>query len=181
MPTAQTRDALSRSYPLAHPLTLPWDGALRAAGARASKAAALLVGRDAGGLTAGAAWWPTLWGSAFRDGKAFDYRAAVGDPLGSSIVVACLNAIAQAVPEPPPRVYRIASDGEDEALPRHPLQSLLRRPNPYMSWELLMGLRRLRYASGGQRLPLEGPQRGGQGGGAVAPAPRPGGAGVARR
>lgn len=117
--------------PLTRPIALPWDGALR-------KAASLVMGRQRGGMAGGLTWGTPLWGS-WRTSKAFDYRAAVGDPLGNSIVVACLQALAQAAPEPRPRVYQIEEDGDDKPLPKHALQSLLRRPNPFMSWELLMG------------------------------------------
>jgi HK97 family phage portal protein len=118
-------------HPLARPLALPWDNALR-------KAAALVVGRQRGGMTGGLTWGAPLWG-AWRNTHNFDYRAAVGDPLDNSIVAACLRALAEAAPEPQPRVYRIEADGDDTPLPKHPAQSLLRRPNPFMSWELLMG------------------------------------------
>jgi HK97 family phage portal protein len=50
--------------------------------------------------------------------------------VANSAVFACLNVIATAFPEPPLRTYRRQRDGEPEALPDHPLQPLLDRPNP---------------------------------------------------
>jgi HK97 family phage portal protein len=88
---------------------------------------------ESGGSTAGSAW-----GAGWREGGTFNYRAAVGDGLGNSIVAGCLRAIAEAVGEPPPRLYTL--DAEDERQPtKEPrdLLRLLRRPNPSMTWERL--------------------------------------------
>lgn len=51
----------------------------------------------------------------------------------NSAVFACLNVICAAFPEPPLRVFRRQTEGEPKALPDHPLQGLLERPNPYHS------------------------------------------------
>lgn len=51
----------------------------------------------------------------------------------NSAVFACLNVICTAFPEPPLRVFRRQTEGEPRALPDHPLQALLDRPNPYHS------------------------------------------------
>lgn len=51
----------------------------------------------------------------------------------NSAVFACLNVICTAFPEPPLRVFRRQTEGEPKALPDHPLQGLLERPNPYHS------------------------------------------------
>lgn len=48
-------------------------------------------------------------------------------------VYACVRKLAQSVSSVPWLVYRDNPDGEDERIPNHPLEKLLRRPNPYMS------------------------------------------------
>jgi HK97 family phage portal protein len=115
--------------------------------APAAKAASLTVGTRQrpqgfwlGDPIAGGSWVDTggggLWGAGWREGGAFDYRRAVGDGLGNSIVAGCFRAITEAVGEPPPKLY--ALDGKDERQPsKEPraLLRLLRRPNPYLTWK----------------------------------------------
>lgn len=98
------------------------------------KAAALVFAR--GAPSWGGAWGAS-WGVGWRSTAAFNYADAVGDGLSSSILVACLNAIASVFPEPPARVYRPDEEGTLQPVPAHPLPRLLKRPNPYMTWELL--------------------------------------------
>jgi phage portal protein BeeE len=115
--------------------------------APAAKAVSLTVGTRQrpqgfwlGDPIAGGSWVDTgsggLWGAGWREGGAFDYRRAVGDGLGNSIVAGCLRAITEAVGEPPPKLYTL--DGKDERQPsKEPLAllRLLRRPNPYLTWK----------------------------------------------
>lgn len=48
-------------------------------------------------------------------------------------VYACVRKLAQSVSSVPWLVYHDNPDGEDERIPNHPLEKLLRRPNPHMS------------------------------------------------
>lgn len=66
-----------------------------------------------------------------------DYQGSVGQGYGSSAVVACLNAIAHAALEAPLLVEQRTPDGW-EVLPDHPMLRLLHRPNPAMSWPLIL-------------------------------------------
>jgi HK97 family phage portal protein len=108
-----------------------------------AKAASLLVpsGRRRGHwvgdpVTNGVYVDDRTWG-AWRHTGSFNYAGAVGDGLGSSLVVACLNAIARQFPEPPLRVFKPDAKGEEKAVRAHPVEVLWRRPNPFMTPELL--------------------------------------------
>lgn len=63
----------------------------------------------------------------------FDYRRAVGDGKGSSIVMACVLWAARVFPEAPARVREIDPDGQARVRPNHRMQRLLERPNPFYS------------------------------------------------
>ena len=53
---------------------------------------------------------------------------------GNAAVYACLKLLSQSVPEPPLIASTEAADGTTTPLPRaHPLQALIRRPNPLMT------------------------------------------------
>lgn len=51
----------------------------------------------------------------------------------NSAVFACISALAFSYPEPPVQVL----DADENPLPLHPLQKLLRKPNPLMGWNEL--------------------------------------------
>lgn len=78
-----------------------------------------------------------FWGGAWRPQATFDYGKAVGNGLESSIVVACLAVLGDAFGEAPPIVQRADTDGTKKTVATHPLTALLRRPNPFMTWDLL--------------------------------------------
>lgn len=63
----------------------------------------------------------------------FDYRRAVGDGKGSSIVMACALWLARVFPEAPLRVRLIDAEGLTTIQPNHKMQRLLERPNPFYS------------------------------------------------
>lgn len=111
------------------PLTSTLSAPFRAIGQGFKSATSLVF---AGGRRS----WGYTWGLGWRNPRT-DYAKAVGDGLSSSILVACLNAIADPFPEPPLRVYRQRRDGQRDIVAGHALSKLLRRPNPYMPWELL--------------------------------------------
>lgn len=69
--------------------------------------------------------------------SSFDYLAEVGNGTSSSTVMAPLLWIARTFPEAPPALWRIAPEGHEEQVRRHPLLSLLRRPNPYYQGPIL--------------------------------------------
>jgi HK97 family phage portal protein len=58
----------------------------------------------------------------------------------NSAVFACTRAVANGFAEAPLMVY--ADESKEEALPDHPLQKLIKRPNPYMGedewWKYVM-------------------------------------------
>ncbi|MFQ5705542.1 MAG: phage portal protein [Gemmatimonadales bacterium] len=59
-----------------------------------------------------------------------DYEKEVGNGLGSSVLMAPLNWIMRTFPEAPPIIEEL--EGEEwKTVTRHPLGSLLRRPNPF--------------------------------------------------
>ena len=69
----------------------------------------------------------------------FDHKklAEVGDGTGNSAVIACLNVLATAFAEPNLLVSSRNSEGDYTREMNHPLTRLLRRPNPYMTQQLL--------------------------------------------
>ena len=69
----------------------------------------------------------------------FDHKkiAEIGDGTGNSAVVACLNVLATSFAEPGLLVSRRNSEGDYERDMNHPLAKLFRRPNPYMTQQLL--------------------------------------------
>lgn len=56
----------------------------------------------------------------------------------STWVYSCINRIAKTAASVPWKVYRRSADGELEEVPNHPLEQLLRGPNPFMSGQDLM-------------------------------------------
>jgi HK97 family phage portal protein len=69
----------------------------------------------------------------------FDHKkiAEVGDGTGNSAVVACLNVLATSFAEPGLLVSKRNSEGDYTRDMNHPLARLFRRPNPYMTQQLL--------------------------------------------
>ena len=69
----------------------------------------------------------------------FDHKtlAEVGDGTGNSAVIACLQVLATAFAEPNILVSSRNSEGDYQREMNHPLTKLLRRPNPYMTQQLL--------------------------------------------
>ena len=67
----------------------------------------------------------------------YDYRSAVGDGLGSSVIMAPVQWIARSFPEAPLTILQLGTDGDEEVLEDHPLLELVRRPNPYYSGHAL--------------------------------------------
>ena len=67
-----------------------------------------------------------------------DKLKEIGDGSGNSAVTACLNVLATSFAEPPLQVVkRDQTFGDREVNYTHPLAELLRRPNPFMSHNLL--------------------------------------------
>ena len=69
----------------------------------------------------------------------FDHKklAELGDGTGNSAVIACLQVLATAFAEPSLLVSSRNSEGDYERDMNHPLVQLFRRPNPYMTQQLL--------------------------------------------
>jgi HK97 family phage portal protein len=69
----------------------------------------------------------------------FDHKklAEIGDGTGNSAVVACLNVLATSFAEPGLIVSTRNSEGDYTRDMNHPLARLFRRPNPYMTSQLL--------------------------------------------
>ena len=69
----------------------------------------------------------------------FDHKklAEIGDGTGNSAVVACLNVLATSFAEPGLIVSSRSSEGDYNRDMNHPLARLFRRPNPYMTSQLL--------------------------------------------
>ena len=69
----------------------------------------------------------------------FDHKklAELGDGTGNSAVVACLNVLATAFAEPSLLISSRNSEGDYTRDMNHPLAKLIRRPNPYMTQQLL--------------------------------------------
>jgi HK97 family phage portal protein len=69
----------------------------------------------------------------------FDHKkiAEIGDGTGNSAVVACLNVLATSFAEPGLLVSKRNSEGDYTRDMNHPLARLFRRPNPYMTQQLL--------------------------------------------
>lgn len=66
----------------------------------------------------------------------FDYSRAIGDGLGSSVLLPPLNWIMRNFPQAPPVIERLHADGEREEwqpVLDHPLRTLLARPNAFYS------------------------------------------------
>lgn len=95
--------------------------------------------------------WGSAWGMAWSGGAGgygwanwnrqlgrtrYDY-AAQTDPSTNSIVVATLLWICRTFPEAPIQVLQDQPDDTQEAVKRHPLTEILKRPNPYYSGILL--------------------------------------------
>lgn len=58
----------------------------------------------------------------------------------NAVAYACIRLLAQSVPEPPLKIYRLNAQGREEEDPEHPCRLLIKRPNPYQTefefWEL---------------------------------------------
>jgi len=68
-----------------------------------------------------------------------DYESHVLEGYKKSwVVYKCIHLRAQAVSRLPLKVYKHKKDGEEEHLPEHDLQQLLRKPNPYYSIQSLL-------------------------------------------
>jgi len=69
----------------------------------------------------------------------FDHKklAEIGDGTGNSAVVACLNVLATSFAEPGLIISTRNSEGDYTRDMNHPLARLFRRPNPYMTSQLL--------------------------------------------
>ena len=69
----------------------------------------------------------------------FDHKklAELGDGTGNSAVIACLNVLATAFAEPGLLVATRNSEGDYQQNMNHPMARLFRRPNPYMTQQLL--------------------------------------------
>lgn len=68
---------------------------------------------------------------------------------GNSLVYACVEALATAVPTAELEVRRQGRSGKTEAIEGHPLTELLRRPNPYLDQSELWHLTMIYYLVGG--------------------------------
>ena len=73
------------------------------------------------------------------DSGYFDHKllAELGDGTGNSAVIACLNVLATAFAEPGLLVAMRNSEGDYKQDMNHPVARLWRRPNPYMTNQLL--------------------------------------------
>jgi len=60
----------------------------------------------------------------------------LGDGLGNSAVVSCLNVLATSFAEPPLKVYRKTDQGK-QYVPNHPMEILMSRPNNFISGSVL--------------------------------------------
>lgn len=67
-----------------------------------------------------------------------NWATAAGDLDLNSVVQACLSWYAYNAPQAPLRVWD-ARSGQPTPVPNHPLEALLRRPNPYYSGTVLIG------------------------------------------
>ena len=69
----------------------------------------------------------------------FDHKklAELGDGTGNSAVIACLNVLATAFAEPGLIVSTRNNEGDYAQDMNHPLANLIRRPNPYMTQQLM--------------------------------------------
>lgn len=76
-----------------------------------------------------------------------DYAKEVGDGMGSSVLMACLNWLMRTFPEAPPIVEKFRAD-EWKQRPDHDLVKLLRRPNPFYSGRTLWMATVLDFAFG---------------------------------
>jgi HK97 family phage portal protein len=65
------------------------------------------------------------------------WSAEAGDPLQSSIVMACLMWMQRKFPESPMTMKRQNSDGADDILSIHPMMDLIETPNPWYDGTLL--------------------------------------------
>lgn len=76
-----------------------------------------------------------------------DYAREVGDGMGSSVLMACLNFLMRTFPEAPPIVEKFRAE-EWKQKPDHDLIALLRRPNPFYSGRTLWMATVLDFAFG---------------------------------
>lgn len=82
--------------------------------------------------------WPG-YASSMRlyPSQLFNYRSAVGDGTGNSIVVACITFVMRTFPEAELRIRRRESDGTLTPDYAHPMLELIDDPNPYYDGLLL--------------------------------------------
>lgn len=71
------------------------------------------------------------------DEGTIDYVSEVGDPTGSSLVMAAVRWLGNTLPEAPLLVKEVTQKGDAQEVQNHPMVELLRRPNPYYSGSTL--------------------------------------------
>lgn len=87
----------------------------------------------------GAGYWlgdNSSWGYSSTYGTSVDYAAEAGDLSQNAIIMACINAIMEAFPEAPLKVMKQTGNGS-EAIPKHKMAQLLKKPNRFYSGRLL--------------------------------------------
>lgn len=125
-------------------------GALLSLVRRGMKAAGDTITRIVFPIIQGA-WWSVVPNSRRNYGR------YVGDGLSSSVVVAVIMWIVRAFPEAPLKLEKRGG----EAIEKHPLLSLIRRPNPFYSGALLWMATLLSYTLNGNAYWLKLRNRGG--------------------
>jgi HK97 family phage portal protein len=81
------------------------------------------------------AGWGTQWSRALPGER--NYSSLVGDGMSNSIVAATVMWLVKQFPKAPVMLTKVGSDGSEQPVPRHPLLSLLARPNTAYSGNLL--------------------------------------------
>lgn len=76
-------------------------------------------------------------GASILQGKRLDYRALVGDPSQSSVVMALCNWAGRNYPAAPLQAVRRTADGRETVLPNDPCIALMDRPNPVYGGALM--------------------------------------------
>lgn len=112
-----------------NPIAKAWSAAgagLKAASQATARVAMRWVGRSS-------VWWSSR---LYLPGV-IDYAKEVGDPIGSSIVTACVLWIARTFPEAPFVVWNVDAEGKRKVNRNHALAKLIAKPNDYYSGLLL--------------------------------------------
>jgi HK97 family phage portal protein len=76
-------------------------------------------------------------GASILQGQRLDYRALVGDPSQSSVVMALCNWAGRNYPAAPLQAVRRLGDGREDKLPDDPCVALMDRPNPVYGGALM--------------------------------------------